>query len=106
MKMKVKCTGYKKGEMCFTVGNVYEWDNNTMKSDYGFIYNDFMVGGTDPDKWLLSKWYSFEVVKDKKEFKDGDKVTICQRDVLDRKRNLLLLLEGRRKGRKTSGCEM
>ena len=106
MKMKVKCTGYKKGEMCFTIGNVYELENNTMKSDYGFIYNDFMVCGTDPDKWFLSNWYSFEVVKDKKEFKDGDKVTICQRDVLDRKRNLLRLLEGRRKGHKTRGGEM
>lgn len=76
--------GLQKEERFFTVGNVYEWKNDKMKSDRGFIYDYFMVGGTDPDKWWLSEWYSFEVVKDKKEFKDGDTVTICQLDDIPR----------------------
>lgn len=80
MRMKVKCTGYKMAERLFTVGKVYEWENGKMKNDNGFIYDNAMVGGTDIDKWLLSKWYSFEVVKDKKEFKVGDTVTIRQWD--------------------------
>lgn len=68
--MKVKCTGYKKGERHFTVGKVYEWKDNTLKDDNGFIYT-IMVGGDNPDEWLLSNWYTFEGVKEPK-FKVGD----------------------------------
>ena len=69
--MKVKCTGYKGTERCFTVGKVYEWKDNTLKNDNGFIYTHFMVGGDNPDEWRLSNWYTFEVVKEPK-FKVGD----------------------------------
>lgn len=69
--MKVKCTGYKSAERYFTVGKVYEWKDNTLKNDNGFVYTSCMVGGDDPDKWHLSDWYTFEVVKEPK-FKVGD----------------------------------
>lgn len=69
--MKVKCTGYKSSERYFTVGKVYEWKDDCMECDNGFVYSSCMVGGDNPDKWELSDWYTFEVVKEPK-FKVGD----------------------------------
>ena len=68
--MKVKCTGYKSDERHFTVGKVYEWKDGKIKNDFGDLYI-FCCQGKDPDKWLLSDWYTFEVVKEPK-FKVGD----------------------------------
>lgn len=69
--MKVKCTGYKSSERNFTVGKVYEWKDDCMECDNGFIYTYHMVDGDNPDKWCLSDWYTFEVVNEPK-FKVGD----------------------------------
>lgn len=68
--MKVKCTGYKKDERYFTVGKVYEWKDGEIKNDFGGSYI-LCCQGKDPDKWLLSYFYKFEVVKEPK-FKVGD----------------------------------
>ena len=56
---KVVCAGYnQEDEKYFTVGKVYTWENNTLKTDDGFVYNT-MVDGEDPEKWKLSGWYKF-----------------------------------------------
>lgn len=68
--MKVKCTGYKSDERHFSVGKVYEWKDGKIKNDSGDSYI-FFCQGKDPDKWLLSNYYTFEVVNEPK-FKVGD----------------------------------
>lgn len=62
--MKVKCVGYKREERYFTIGKVYEWEDGKLRSDTGYDYEG-MVSGEDPSLWMLSKWYDFEVVKER-----------------------------------------
>ena len=94
--MKVKCTGYKSDERYFTVGKVYEWENGTLKDDNGYIYNSRMVGVNNPDKWVLSDWYTFEVVNEQKFNEDAVKSlselyennSTIMEDLLDLKRKI------------------
>ena len=59
--MKVVCTGYKTPERYFTIGKVYEWEDNKLTSDDGYTFTS-MVDGTDPALWALSDFYTFSKV--------------------------------------------
>lgn len=69
MKFKVKCVECKSYEHHFTVGKVYEWDNNTLVCDSGYRYFA-LVDGENPDAWELNRWYKFEKVEDESEYWD------------------------------------
>ncbi len=62
-KFKVRCIGFNTGERYFTLGNVYEWENDTLKNDRGHTYRD-IVNGENHHNWRLSRWYTFERVDD------------------------------------------
>ena len=64
---RVICTEYKKSERYFTIGRIYTWEDGKLKNDTGFVYTDNMVAGSDPEKWDLSAWYKFIVIKEEKE---------------------------------------
>lgn len=81
--MKFRCTGYKKGERVFTIGKVYDWSEDSFVSDTGFNFNTKpcpFARGTDPTKWELACWYTFEAVPSETDMKivittDGKKTT-------------------------------
>ena len=57
--MRDEGTGIICQEESFTVNGFYTWEENTLTCDNGFVYNNTMVNGTDPEKWALSRWYKF-----------------------------------------------
>lgn len=60
---KVVCVEQLKFETSFTVGKIYTWDEGKLIDDDGYVFTS-VVKGTDPDKWGLSKYYKFIVIKE------------------------------------------
>lgn len=63
MTITVECVGYKTHERNFIIGELYEWEDNTLYSITAeYLYDSYMVEGIDPKKWRLSHWYEFRIV--------------------------------------------
>lgn len=59
MKQKVMCVGYKTSERLFTIGKIYEVEDNTIANDNGTVYGE--IGGMGVMSFL-SNWYEFEYI--------------------------------------------
>lgn len=59
MKQKVMCVGYKTSERLFTIGKIYDVEDNTITNDNGTVYGK--IGGMSVMSFL-SNWYEFEYI--------------------------------------------